>query len=108
MPTTPPDHVPTDAEYERLVVAEDVENDRFDLLLDSTRVGLADFYVQGSVLTITHVETDPAYRGRHFAARLMAGILDDLRVRQLTVVPQCPYALAYMRDHPEQADLLAP
>jgi predicted GNAT family acetyltransferase len=83
------------------------EDRRYELHLDGQRVGLADYWVDGDVMTIPHVETDPAHRGKDFAARLMAGVLDEARARRLTIRPVCSYAALYMQRRPETHDLIA-
>jgi hypothetical protein len=39
--------------------------------------------------------------------RLVAGALDDVRERGLTVTVYCRFANAYIQRHPEYADLVA-
>lgn len=95
------------SEHEQLEVVNAPEEHRYELRLDGERVGLADYSVRNGVMTIPYVETEPAHRGKDFAARLMAGVLDDIRARQLTVQPTCSYAVAYMRRRPETHDLMA-
>ena len=95
------------SEHEQLEVVDLGAGRRYELRLDGERVGSADYRVSDGVITIPHVETEPAHRGKDFAARLMASVLDDVRARQLTVHPTCSYAAAYMRRRPETHDLLA-
>ncbi len=83
------------------------EHRRYELHLDGERVGLADYSVRDGVMIIPHVETEPAHRGKQFAAHLMAGVLDDARARALMVQPICPYAAVYMRRNPDTHDLIA-
>lgn len=90
-----------------LTVVEIPELSRFELLLAGARVGLADYSLDGSVLTVPHVETDPAHQGQGFAAVLMAAVIDSARANDQTIRPLCPYASAYMRRHPETQDLIA-
>ena len=59
------------------------------------------------IITIRHVETPPALRGRGIAARLMKGLLEIARAEGAKVRPVCPFAAAYMQRHPEEGDLLA-
>ncbi len=80
---------------------------RFELMLDDERVGLADYSISGDVMTMPHVETDPAHQGQGFAAILMAGVIDSLRTNGQTIRPVCPYADVYMRRRPETLGLLA-
>ena len=92
---------------DRLAVIDHPDDQRYELHLDGERVGLADYSLSSDVMTIPHVETEPVHRGKNFAARLMAGVLDDVRSRNLTVRPLCSYADAYMRRNPDTEDLRA-
>jgi len=90
-----------------LTVIDVPEAQRFELLLDDVRVGLADYSIDGNVVTVPHVETDPVHQGKGFAGTLMAGVLDSVRSSDQRIRPLCPYASAYMRRHPDTLDLLA-
>jgi predicted GNAT family acetyltransferase len=48
----------------------------------------------------------PSLENKGLGARLVAGALDDIRARGLRVVPFCPFVRAYIRRHPEYADLV--
>ena len=97
-----PDSDPT----AELSVIDAPESSRFELLLDGERVGLADYSLDGVVMTVPHLETDPAYQGQGFSAVLMQGLLDSIRANGQTIRPICPYAAAYIRGHPDTQDLL--
>lgn len=88
-------------------VVDVADASRFELLLAGERVGLADYSLDGDVITVPHVETDPEHQGKGFAAVLMAGVLESVRSSGRTIRPLCPYADAYMRRHPDTADLRA-
>lgn len=90
-----------------LLVVDVPAASRFELMLGTERVGLADYSVVGDVITVPHVETDPVHQGRGFAAVLMDGVIDSLRANGQTIRPVCTYAAAYMRRRPETSDLLA-
>ncbi|MGQ0802647.1 MAG: GNAT family N-acetyltransferase [Actinomycetota bacterium] len=47
-------------------------------------------------LIILHVEVDPSVEGRGVGTQLVEFALADARSRDLTVVPQCPFAAAVM------------
>jgi len=79
---------------------------RFELT-EQGAVAFADYRVQDGRMIVPHVEAAQALRGTGAAGRLMAGVMDAARRRGLKVVPLCPYADAYMRRHPETADLRA-
>ncbi len=83
------------------------EASRFELRLGDERVGLADYARRGEIVTVTHVETDPAHQGRGFAGALMDGVVESVRANGERIVPLCPYAAHYMEQHPDAQDLLA-
>jgi predicted GNAT family acetyltransferase len=39
-------------------------------------------------------------------ASLVRQVLDEVRARGLTMVPQCPFVASYLRRHPEYTDLV--
>ena len=82
------------------------ERSRFELE-EGGRLAYADYRRDGDVLIIPHVFTDPALRGGGVAGRLMQGVAEHARGAGLKIMPVCPYAAAWMRRHPETADLLA-
>ena len=90
-----------------LSVIDVPESSRFELLLNGERVGLADYSVAAGVMTVPHVETNPAHQGQGFAAVLMDAVLESVRARGQTIQPVCPYAAAHMRRRPDTQDLLA-
>lgn len=81
---------------------------RFELMRDGELVGFADYRSRGAAVVVPHVETLVRYRGQGYGGRLMAGIVDILRREGRTIVPQCPFAAAYLRDHPDDADVVDP
>jgi uncharacterized protein len=79
---------------------------RYELLLDGGRIGEILYRVEPGAVALVHTEVDPAYEGHGLATRLIEGALDDLRERGLRVIPICPLVRAYIRRHPEYADLV--
>lgn len=78
---------------------------RFELPVDGS-VAFANYRREPGRLVITHVETPPALQGGGVAGRLMKAVLDRARAEGVKVGPQCPYASAYIRRHPEYQDLV--
>ncbi len=58
-------------------------------------------------MVMTHTVVDPRLQGRGIAAALVAAALAHARAEGLKVVPRCSYVDAYMRRHPDTADLRA-
>lgn len=90
-----------------LEVRDNPTRQRYELVVDDRIVSIADYQIDGTTLVVPHVETDPSMRGQGMADELMRGMLDDLRANSRTILPLCGFAAAYIRDHPEDADLLA-
>jgi hypothetical protein len=79
---------------------------RYVLLLDGEHAGELVFRDRGGgVLALLHTEIDPARQRRGLGSELVKGALDDVRERGLKIVAICPFVEAYLRDHPEYADL---
>jgi uncharacterized protein len=79
---------------------------RYELLVDGERVGLIRYRRQPDALVLVHTEVDPEREGEGLGNTLVKGALDDLRSRGLKVVPVCPFVAAYIRRHPDYADLV--
>ncbi|MGH8154449.1 MAG: GNAT family N-acetyltransferase [Rhodanobacteraceae bacterium] len=69
--------------------------------------GVLDYRLRDGVMTITHTAVPPPIGGHGVAAALTRAALDTARREGWRVVPVCSYAAAYLRRHPQFADLLA-
>jgi predicted GNAT family acetyltransferase len=97
----------TDQESDSQVIVADVpERSRYEITVDGTLAGFADYRPRPDRLVITHSEIADAYQGRGLAGRLTGAALDDIRAKGLLVTPLCPYTASYIRKHPEYADLV--
>ena len=77
---------------------------RFEVTIDG-KFSKLDYIEDDTNFVITHVGVDPALRGQGIAGRIVEVSLEYARSRQLRVVPMCSYAAAYIRRHPEYAEL---
>lgn len=81
---------------------------RYELVDDGGDViGEIRYRLEPGAVALVHTEVDPAHEGHGLAGVLVEGALRDLRERRLGVIPICPYVSAWLRRHPEQADLVA-
>jgi uncharacterized protein len=88
-------------------VADNAEKRRYEILVDGEVAG-ASYYRDGDgVRVITHTEVGEEWEGHGLGSRLIAGALDDIRARGLSVTPICAFASAYIERHPEYQDLVA-
>ena len=87
-------------------VTENLTTGRFELQRDGELVSFAAYHEVGANVLVPHVETLAQHRGQDNAARLMAGLLDQLRASGRTITPICSFARDYLQAHPEQHDLV--
>ena len=78
---------------------------RFELNVEG-EIAFANYRRDGNVLTVMHTEVPKPLEGRGIGSRLVAGVLDIARSQGLTVVPRCSFVKAYIKRHPQYADLL--
>lgn len=67
----------------------------------------ADYRDVAGVRVILHVETPTVARGRGYASKLMAAIVDEARPTGRKLRASCAFAVAYFRRHPDTADIQA-
>lgn len=79
---------------------------RFELSLDG-HTAFASYRRDAGVLLVYHTEVPPEFEGRGIGSALVKGVFDIARERGLKVKPLCSFVSAYMRRHPETADLRA-
>jgi hypothetical protein len=88
-------------------VVHDSDNHRFEIFLDSSRVGLMDYVVKDDEIHLVHTEVNPEHQGKNLAAILVRESLQEIRDGgDKKVVPVCSYVVRYMEKHPETHDLL--
>jgi len=89
------------------VVVDNADELRYELRLDGDLVGLIRYRRYPDRIALVHTEVAPDHEGEGLGSELIAGALADIRARGLRVIPTCPFVAAYVRRHPEVADLVA-
>ena len=79
---------------------------RYELRLGDEVVGEIRYATEPGLVFLIHTEVAESVEGKGLGAVLVKGALDDLRARGLRAVPVCPFVAAYVRRHPEYADLV--
>lgn len=80
---------------------------RYELVVDDTIAGIADYHVVGDTMVFPHTEINPKLRGRGLGDQLVRGALDDVRRRKSKVRAQCWFVHEFIDNNPEYADLKA-
>lgn len=88
------------------LVEENPAKHRFEILVDDALAGFTAYIPRGEVLVFTHTEVDDRFQNMGVGAALIRDTLDQVRARGGRVVPQCPFMAAFIKRHPEYADLV--
>jgi predicted GNAT family acetyltransferase len=86
-------------------VREDPEGSRYEAVVGGRVAGFAAYRMRGGHVVFTHTEVDPQFEGQGVGSSLARGALDDVRRKGLGVIAMCPFIAAFIRRHPEYADL---
>ena len=68
-------------------------------------ISWAEYRDVAGVRAIMHVETPDAARGKGYASVLMGEIVADSRARGMKLRASCAFAAAYLKRHPDTADV---
>jgi len=91
------------------VVVEDVsERSRFEIKVDGTPVGFADYRRDDDIVTMPHTVIDPRYRGRGLGEVLAAAALDSLKAEGLSVLPHCWFVRDVIAGQPDEYLAMVP
>lgn len=91
-------------DLEKLEVVHNEAEQRFETWIDGYLSKL-DYIRDGKNFVITHVGVYPELRGQGIAGKIVEVGLEYAKENSLRVVPMCSYAAAYIRKHPEYAEL---
>lgn len=85
-------------------IEHNTAQNRFEWTEDGT-LSVLDYVLQDNVMTIIHTGVPEAVGGRGIAGDLTQVALDTARANGWMVRPQCSYAAAYIKRHPQYQDL---
>jgi hypothetical protein len=76
--------------------------DRFVVRADGMEGELI-YRVRGDHLFLIHTEVPEALGGRGIGGQLVRAAIRRARADHLTIVPWCPYARRWLKEHPDEA-----
>ena len=86
---------------------KNTERHRYEAVQDGQVLGYSVYRDLGDAVELPHTVVEPEYGGQGVASAVVRFALDDLRASGRRVRPACSFVAAYVRRHPEYADLLA-
>ena len=87
-------------------VVDNPDASRFELLVDGTVAGFAEYRRTASSVAFTHTVIEPSFEGRGLGSALARGALDASRQAGHAVLPFCPFIRGYIQRHPAYLDLV--
>lgn len=88
-------------------VVDNPQERRFEAFDEGAVVGVIRYDRDGDTVTLTHTIVPPEHEGRGIASALAKAALSHARDAHEKVIPECPFVQAYLRRHPEEADVVA-
>jgi predicted GNAT family acetyltransferase len=85
-------------------VADAPARERYEATAGDALAGIAVYRRHADEVTFVHTEVLVERRG--VGGALARGALEDVRARGLRAVPMCPFIAAWIRRHPDYADLV--
>lgn len=89
-----------------VTVRDAPEHKRFEIWVGDVLAGFTVYRARPDRYTFVHTEIDPAFGGRGLASVLIKAALDEMRARDIAVLPQCPFVRRYISRHPDYLDLV--
>ncbi|MDO9610171.1 MAG: GNAT family N-acetyltransferase [Brevundimonas sp.] len=88
-------------------IHDNPELHRYELAVDG-EVAIVTYNLSPPNLMITETLVPQRLEGQGIASRLAKHVLADAKARDLLILPVCPFFSAYLKKHPEQADVVHP
>lgn len=89
-----------------IVILDDQEEHAYVIQIDGRQVGKAVYHMRGGRHFFVHTEIDSDVGGRGLGRQLVEFALEDVKAKNGTVVPICPFFRAYLKRHPEYDGLI--
>jgi predicted GNAT family acetyltransferase len=87
-------------------VTGSAERSRYEITVDGTLAGFAQYRDMGETRVFTHTEVFPEHEGKGLGSVLVKAALDDVRSHGLALVALCSFVDRYMRENPGYGDLV--
>ena len=89
-------------------VTDVADRRRFEIEVDGTLMGWADYRRSPGVISFIHTGIDPVHEGEGLGGVLVRAALDTARAEGLAVLPYCPFFRSFIDRHREYVDLVPP
>lgn len=87
-------------------VTDNTERSRLELPVDGEVGAFVDYRLEGTTMELVHTETVEGFEGRGLAGRLVAGVMEQIAARCLSLRPSCSYVQSWLKKHREHLGLV--
>lgn len=94
---------------EEIDIRYDETEQRYEAYLpDSDEVAYMNVQRDRNLWLLRGTYVPPAHSGRGVGTSLVQRVLAEARAEGVRIYPQCPFTAAYIKRHPQEADLVHP
>lgn len=87
-------------------IRNNADANRFEAKVGS-EVAVIQYQMRGDTIDLQHTIVPPQLEGAGIGSALAAYALEYARINSLCVIPTCSFIAAYIKSHPEYADLVS-
>lgn len=70
------------------------------------KIAYLEYSVAGTNMILSHTEVPEELEGQGIGSQLVKHVLDDVRERELKILPTCPFVIAFLKRHADYRDLI--
>jgi len=78
---------------------------QYELVVDGKNPRIEYIAVKDKIY-LTHTEVPKELEGKGLASKMVLMVLEDIKSRNLTLIPMCPFVAMYIKRHPEWRELV--
>ena len=81
------------------------ESKRYEFHVEN-HIAFIEYIKAQDKIYLTHTEVPTALEGKGVGSELVRQVLEDIKQKDLTLVPLCPFVAGYIKKHPEWRELV--
>ncbi|NNC34476.1 MAG: N-acetyltransferase [Croceitalea sp.] len=81
-------------------VTDNSAKKQYELLVDD-KLARLEYIVAQNRIFLTHTEVPIGLEGRGIGSELIRQVLEDIQLKNMILVPLCPFVAGYIKKHPE-------
>ncbi|MCG8582798.1 MAG: N-acetyltransferase [Bacteroidales bacterium] len=81
------------------------EQKRYELQVEG-QTALIEYIKAKGTIFLTHTEVPSALEGKGIGSRMLLQALVDIKQKDMTLVPLCPFVAGYLKKHPAWKELV--